>query len=161
MRSQTNAIRLVDAKEIANAKLLSELLQLASSHREASAARDERAIDKLDLLIDVARDSRADTRQVLAELRAQSEQLGVQRSRIEELLQSDRYTPTHVPLPPREDETRSSPPEGISVHRGKITASFGLASLWTVTRKAAPWAATTGIGAALSHLLHRLHLFGL
>lgn len=133
IRSHNNAIRLVDAKAVSNARTLAELQAICTSLRDSTATSTERLADKLDLLVDLARDSRADMRQALSELRAANDRLGVQRDEIKALLATDRYTPTHVPLPPRETETE--PEEGISVRHGKLTASFGFGTIWGAVKK--------------------------
>ena len=136
IRSHTHAIKLVDAKEVANAKLLSDLLALSGSLRDSSAAAADRVSGKVDVLIDLARDSRTDLRAALSELRAANDRLGVTRDEIAQLKLSDRFTPTSVPLP--REETRDSPPDGISVRHGKIRASFGLAEVWSGVKRFGP-----------------------
>lgn len=142
IRSHTNAIRLVDAKEVSNARTLGELQAICTSLRDSSATGAERLADKLDLLVDLARDSRSDMRQALSELRAANDKLGVQRDEIKNLLMSDRYTPTHVPLLPRDPPPPPDEPDGITISHGKVRASFGVMTAWNGAKKHSGWIST-------------------
>jgi hypothetical protein len=171
--ANTNTLRLIHAENRTAVVKADEILQLLSSLRGSSASSAEHVADKIDIAIEVLRDLRADARQLLQETRATNESLGVTQEEISQFRRDQ--TPTHPPaytpalgvpvyippppplLPPAKVEN-DSPPDGITIAKGKIKGSVDLSWLWTGVKKIGPWLGIPG-GAAVWHFIR--HLFGM
>ncbi len=160
IRANTNTLRQVHAIEMANAKAIAELQATSSSLRASSASSADLQSGKVDIVIELLRDSRASTRDLLSEARATNEKLGVTQDEISQLRMSDRYTPMSVPLlpKPRDEEATQEPLEGITVRNGRLQGSVGLGTLWQAARRHGPtlgWVsgAFTAAWHALKHFI--------
>lgn len=85
VRSNTHTLRLVHANGVTAAKLLAEGISLSSALRDSSGANADRVAGKLDILIDLARDTRSSSRDAVSESRATNDRLGVLREDVGKL----------------------------------------------------------------------------